>query len=333
MNVKQFLFIASIFIGTMSGCGIGEKVTETETKDTDSSQSNSTIQDDYFENDTLKTLQTDVSKRIKQVENDVFGEEENRNDYGTFYLDREKEQYVVGLLEDSAKAQEFREALKDTIEDKWIRFETVSYTTNTLHSKMSVVYDDVKEFAKDKRNNFHVASDISNNQINLVIDHLTEDEQAQLYNKFGDMLSITIDEEQNELTKKANEQEISEQVSEDEITVGMTAEKFQYPITTEIVKLTVRNTGDVPLLFGTHYTIQKKIDGTWYEVPFDNGAFNDIGLSISPGNTYEEEVHLTGLDYTLTEGTYRVVKSFDQEDKDHDRFKTVRVAATFDLVP
>ncbi|PRO64489.1 immunoglobulin-like domain-containing protein [Alkalicoccus urumqiensis] len=69
-------------------------------------------------------------------------------------------------------------------------------------------------------------------------------------------------------------------------------------------ELTLENRGPTDLFFGHHYTLEKEEDGSWETAREE--AFDDIGLTLPPGDTYEQDVSLDGLE----EGTYRITKSF-----------------------
>ena len=57
--------------------------------------------------------------------------------------------------------------------------------------------------------------------------------------------------------------------------------------------------------------LEKFQEGIWYEVPYrEQFAFTDIGLGLGAGENLEQEMPLEFLDYELTTGTYRIVKTF-----------------------
>lgn len=45
-------------------------------------------------------------------------------------------------------------------------------------------------------------------------------------------------------------------------------EKKQYLTTDKELTATIQNDSDIEISYGRHFSIQKKIDNTWYSVPF-----------------------------------------------------------------
>ncbi|MGF7145180.1 hypothetical protein HNQ56_003616 [Anaerotaenia torta] len=71
----------------------------------------------------------------------------------------------------------------------------------------------------------------------------------------------------------------------------------------------IRNNTDEEFVYGAEYSVEKLIDGTWYQLPFpENTAWNAIGYILSPKDTNTEYVSLSFVDYSFTDGTYRILK-------------------------
>lgn len=71
----------------------------------------------------------------------------------------------------------------------------------------------------------------------------------------------------------------------------------------------IQNSTDKEYTYGKEYAIEKLINGTWYEIPFiHNAVWNLIEYVAKPKSNVTEYVSLTFLDYTFTDGTYRIIK-------------------------
>ena len=76
-----------------------------------------------------------------------------------------------------------------------------------------------------------------------------------------------------------------------------------------LVTVSLKNDSDADFFYGEYYSLQKKIDGEWYTLPYKmtNWGFVDIGLWLPAGETSEEICDLTPYG-TLEKGTYRIEK-------------------------
>ncbi len=85
----------------------------------------------------------------------------------------------------------------------------------------------------------------------------------------------------------------------------LTFVKMEGPVVT--VKL--ENLSDEPYIYGTYYSLQKEIGGTWYQMApaLSNYGFNDIAYELPAGGSSEEECDLT-MYGELEAGHYRIEK-------------------------
>ena len=78
------------------------------------------------------------------------------------------------------------------------------------------------------------------------------------------------------------------------------------------ITLILENSSKLPILYGEPYSLEKKIDGKWYQVPVliggDHFAFDDIGYELPPSHRNEQEVNWDTLYGDLQKGEYRIVK-------------------------
>ena len=79
-------------------------------------------------------------------------------------------------------------------------------------------------------------------------------------------------------------------------------------------KLTVilENSSNLPILYGDPYSLEKKIDGKWYQVPVivgdDYYTTEGIGYELAPSHRHELEINWNMLYADLHKGEYRIVK-------------------------
>lgn len=76
-----------------------------------------------------------------------------------------------------------------------------------------------------------------------------------------------------------------------------------------IVTIKIQNDSDEDFFYGEYFTLQKEIDGSWYEIPVrhSNYGFNDIGLYLQAHSTEEETCDIT-MYGELEQGHYRIEK-------------------------
>jgi len=75
--------------------------------------------------------------------------------------------------------------------------------------------------------------------------------------------------------------------------------------------MTFRNLSTGVVVHGYFFEVQRFEDGDWVRVPFDQGLVPSIGLSLRPGQSFEQDISLRqGLVETSEPGRYRVVKEF-----------------------
>ncbi|WP_404466937.1 immunoglobulin-like domain-containing protein [Planococcus rifietoensis] len=96
-----------------------------------------------------------------------------------------------------------------------------------------------------------------------------------------------------------------------ETAISMQSDEENYTLPVDEIILIISNSGSSTVGFGEQRVLEKFQKGTWYEVPYrEQFAFTDIGLGLGAGENLEQEMPLEFLDYELTTGTYRIVKTF-----------------------
>lgn len=78
------------------------------------------------------------------------------------------------------------------------------------------------------------------------------------------------------------------------------------------IQIALYNGTEETLEFGSRWQMEVYKNGTWMRIPFrENTAFHDLLYILSPGSTHVFTVHTGSLDYTLSKGTYRIVKQME----------------------
>lgn len=96
-----------------------------------------------------------------------------------------------------------------------------------------------------------------------------------------------------------------------ETAFSMQSDEKNYTLPVDKIILIISNSGSSNVGFGEQRVLEKFQEGTWYEVSYqEQFAFTDIGLGLGTGEKLEQEMPLEFLDYELTAGTYRIVKTF-----------------------
>lgn len=114
-----------------------------------------------------------------------------------------------------------------------------------------------------------------------------------------------------ELNKKSEKGSLTSGVERQEIKIAMNTERPDYDIGVNEIELEIVNSGKIEIGFGEYYTVEKLINGTWYEIPFkDNVGFDDILHILEPNKNYKEKINTGLMRYTFKEGKYRITKEF-----------------------
>ena len=91
--------------------------------------------------------------------------------------------------------------------------------------------------------------------------------------------------------------------------VSMEAGQKMYAPDAEKMTILIENKSEQEVVYGKHFTMEKKVDGVWRMVPVKDGAaFVEIALFISSEEMETEVIPLYLFHQPLSEGTYRIVK-------------------------
>ena len=101
-------------------------------------------------------------------------------------------------------------------------------------------------------------------------------------------------------------------------TSGDVALTIEYPVYDSSVtsySYSVVNNTEGTVTFGQQYSIEMLSDGEWKSLPMlEDVAWNSIGYEAAPGETVSNSFSFWPYDFTVADGTYRLIKSVTLED-------------------
>ncbi|MFE1625460.1 immunoglobulin-like domain-containing protein [Brevibacillus reuszeri] len=116
---------------------------------------------------------------------------------------------------------------------------------------------------------------------------------------------------QTKLSKQSIHKDVPSTIVEQDRHIEMHADKAAYSSEKEEATIEIKNNGTATFNFGLPFTLEKREQGTWYEIPFRSDiAFAEIGLVLAPNQTHEQKINWGDFDYVISPGEYRVIKSF-----------------------
>lgn len=112
--------------------------------------------------------------------------------------------------------------------------------------------------------------------------------------------------------------------------VSMTVKKGSVSQTELIVVF--ENSSNKQAIYGDYFSLEKKLDGDWYQVPtiIDEYGFDDIGYELGPSEPSELKVDWEWLYGKLGAGEYRIIKDVSDFRSPGD-FDEYYVAASFTI--
>ena len=92
--------------------------------------------------------------------------------------------------------------------------------------------------------------------------------------------------------------------------VALTTEYPAYDSSVTSYRYSVTNKTEETVTFGQQYSIELLSDGVWQSLPLlEDVGWDDIGYEAAPGETVSNAFSFWPYDFTVTDGTYRLVKS------------------------
>lgn len=113
------------------------------------------------------------------------------------------------------------------------------------------------------------------------------------------------------LENTSSHEQLPDSFTNGETVFSVQSDEENYTLPVDEIILIISNSGSRDIGFGEYRVLEKFQEGIWYEVPYiEQFAFTEIGLGLVAGEKLEQEMPLEFLDYELTAGTYRIVKTF-----------------------
>ncbi|UOQ48990.1 hypothetical protein MUN88_02300 [Gracilibacillus caseinilyticus] len=96
--------------------------------------------------------------------------------------------------------------------------------------------------------------------------------------------------------------------------VEMTVTQNKYTSNLKDISLEIINKSDSSITFDFPYQLETYVNGSWYKIPFKNNkGWIMIGIVLKPNESYTQNISVKQLDFELSPGEYRIVKSFSEE--------------------
>ncbi|WP_422124523.1 immunoglobulin-like domain-containing protein [Planococcus sp. X10-3] len=127
------------------------------------------------------------------------------------------------------------------------------------------------------------------------------------------LLTACIGQDPTTLEQPSSYGDLPSEFQEQDVSIQISSDQESYSLPVKQLHLIIENTGSTELVFGSAIYLEKLEDDGWYQIPYKNMAFTDIGILLAPGGTHLDEVPVDQLHYQLQEGTYRIVKEFYNE--------------------
>ena len=126
-------------------------------------------------------------------------------------------------------------------------------------------------------------------------------------------LTACIGQDPTTLEEPSSYGELPSELKSQGVSIQISSDQEAYSLPVEQLHLIIENTGSTELVFGNAVHLEKLEDDGWYQIPYKDMAFTDIGILLAAGETHTDEVPVDQLHYQLQEGTYRIVKEFYNE--------------------
>ncbi|MFC0472156.1 immunoglobulin-like domain-containing protein [Halalkalibacter kiskunsagensis] len=102
-------------------------------------------------------------------------------------------------------------------------------------------------------------------------------------------------------------------IENEDLVLEMKSAKETYPPTVDEISFKLSNFGPHDVGFVEYYQLEKRINESWYKVPFSEDAssiYIEIDNMLKEKTASEITLKVEDLEYQLTEGEYRMIKEF-----------------------
>jgi hypothetical protein len=132
--------------------------------------------------------------------------------------------------------------------------------------------------------------------------------------------------------KISDHNDVLSKIENSKVNLEIQLENNRYSESVEKLNLIVENYGPSEIYFGSGYQMEKYKDGLWYKVPFrDNVTSTSILYKREKKQKYTQEIILSLLDYQFTQGRYRIIKSFNLNERTDTEDTMITLAAEFGI--
>lgn len=109
----------------------------------------------------------------------------------------------------------------------------------------------------------------------------------------------------------------------------VTTEKSQYPVNVSEIKLTVKNNSKNKLYFGEDFSLEKKVNNDWSNVPKTTKISHDIICKVDKDKSINVSFDIANQYSNLDKGEYRAVVELSKDK--NDLSNATKVYAEFTL--
>jgi len=124
-------------------------------------------------------------------------------------------------------------------------------------------------------------------------------------------LSACIGQKPTTLEQKSAYDDLPSKFQKQDAAIQISSDQKTYSIPIKQLHLIIENTGSTELVFSPAVYVEKLESDGWYQIPYKDIAFTEIGIVLAAGGTHADEVPMDQLHYQLQEGTYRIVKELN----------------------
>ncbi len=112
-------------------------------------------------------------------------------------------------------------------------------------------------------------------------------------------------------------------------TATVTTDKSQYPVTVNVIKLTVKNNSANELYFGEDFSLEKKVNNNWSNVSKATKISPDIICKVDKDKSLDVSFDIANQYSNLDKGEYRAVVELSKDK--NDLSNATKVYAEFTL--
>lgn len=220
------------------------------------------------------------------------------DDFGGCYIDYDT-LYVLVTSEDSIPY--YKELLADYAD--YVAYEIVDFSYNELYAEMEEIWNTLTEAGIMPSEGY---VDQVNNSICISVSTSNFENALEILAEMG----IDVEASSETLSEYAGIGEVSTREISEEEEVSFVLDEIHE----SSADFTITNLSSRLLQYGMDKTLEKEVDGTWYQVNMKtNYSWSDVALTLYSGGQVSVTVNWGeyGSYKELSSGHYRLIKSFD----------------------